>query len=121
MENNQKWKPMKLFVFLLLFLILSQGCSPRKGVPYTEPLSAEEEEVYQGKVLYDQFCNKCHPGGAAGLGPALNNKPLPGFLIRFQIRNGLGAMPAFDENHISDEEVDKIVAYMKILRRLDEK
>jgi mono/diheme cytochrome c family protein len=55
----------------------------------------------------------------AGLGPALNNKPLPGFAIRYQIRNGMGAMPAFDEEKISDKEAKNIVAYLKALRKLD--
>lgn len=36
----------------------------------------------------------------------INNKPLPGFLIKFQVRNGLGAMPAFSKEHVSPEELD---------------
>ena len=32
---------------------------------------------------------------ARGTRAALNDKPLPGFLIRLQVRNGLGAMPEF--------------------------
>lgn len=113
---------MKVLSLLVLLVILTiTGCSPRKGVPYTEPLTNMSKEVQQGKVLFDNFCNKCHPNGAAGLGPALNNKPLPGFAIRFQIRNGLGVMPAFDEEQISDEESKNIVAYLRALRKLDKK
>lgn len=106
------------FAVLCLGIALS-ACSARRGVPYTEPLQANAEEVQDGMLLFDTYCNSCHPGGASGLGPAINNKPLPGFLIRFQIRHGLGAMPAFKEEVISDEESKKIVAYLKKLRKLD--
>lgn len=109
---------MRTYLILFLGLALS-ACSARRGVPYTEPLQVQSEKVVQGKILYDQYCNSCHPGGTSGLGPAINNKPLPGFLIRFQIRHGLGAMPAFDKEVISSQESKKIVAYLKKLRKLD--
>lgn len=104
---------------IVLFVLIMTACSARKGVPYTEPLAADSEEVQQGKVLFNEYCNSCHPNGTAGLGPALNDKPLPGFAIRFQIRNGIGAMPAFSEEVISDEDSKKIAAYLKALRKLD--
>ncbi len=103
----------------ILLIVLTAACSARRGVPYTEPLQTQAEEVVQGKMLYDTYCNSCHPGGASGLGPALNNKPLPGFLIRLQIRKGIGVMPAFSDEVISDEQSKMIVAYMKKLRKLD--
>ncbi|WP_224995830.1 cytochrome c [Cesiribacter sp. SM1] len=111
---------MKLkFTLLIFVLMMAAACSSRKGVPYTEPLQTREQEVLQGKVLYDRYCNTCHPGGSSGLGPALNNKPLPGFLIRYQIRHGLGVMPAFSKEVIPPEDSKKIVAYMKAVRKLD--
>ncbi|HJP61658.1 MAG TPA: cytochrome c, partial [Gemmatimonadaceae bacterium] len=61
----------------------------------------------------------CHPGGAAGLGPPLNNKPAPAFVIRFQVRHGLGAMPAFDSTQISDADLHAVAEYLKALRRSD--
>lgn len=110
---------MRILIPIFCCSLLFAGCSARKGVPYTEPLQAQNQNVVEGKVLFDQYCNSCHPGGTAGLGPALNNKPLPGFLIRFQIRQGIGVMPAFDKDVISKEESKKIVAYLKELRKLD--
>lgn len=109
---------MKLLTILCLFFLLT-ACSARKGVPHTEPLMASSKEVRQGEVLFNRFCNSCHPNGTAGLGPALNNKPLPGFAIRFQIRKGFGVMPAFDEEVISDDGTKQIVAYLKELRKLE--
>lgn len=67
--------------------------------------------------MFMTHCNPCHPGGEAGLGPAINNKPLPGFLIKFQVRRGLGAMPSFSEHHIKDQELNDLIAYIKALRR----
>ena len=61
-------------------------------------------------------CNKCHPGGEAGLGPALNNKPLPDFLVRYQTRSGAGAMPPFDPDELSDKDLADVTAYLKALR-----
>jgi mono/diheme cytochrome c family protein len=62
-------------------------------------------------------CNKCHPGGEAGLGPALNNKPLPKFLMHLQVRKGLGAMPSFSEKKIPDGDLDDLLEYVKALRK----
>ena len=39
--------------------------------------------------------------GEAGLGPEINDKPLPGFLIKFQVRHGMGTMPSFKKDRIS--------------------
>ena len=47
-------------------------------------------------------CNQCHVGGATGLGPSLNDKPIPNWFVRIQVRHGLGAMPAYSSNVISD-------------------
>ncbi|MDC4226474.1 MAG: cytochrome c [Candidatus Manganitrophus sp.] len=67
--------------------------------------------------LHETLVINAIPEGEAGLGPALNNKPLPGWMIRFQVRHGLGAMPAFSEKEISDRELDDLViAYLKAFR-----
>jgi hypothetical protein len=52
-------------------------------------------------------------GGAAGLGPAIDDKPLPGGLIKTQVRPGLGAMPHFSQQHISDDDLGAVVAYLQ--------
>ncbi|ARS37330.1 c-type cytochrome [Pontibacter actiniarum] len=102
----------------LLFLLSLSFCgTARRGVPMFEPLSISSPAVAQGKAVFKAHCQKCHPGGTAGLGPAINNKPLPGFLIRYQVRHGLGVMPAFKEEVISDQELDHLVAYLKKLRK----
>ena len=44
-----------------------------------------------------------HPAGAGGL-------------IRFQVRNGLGAMPAFKEDRLSAQQLDDLIAYLDAIR-----
>ena len=72
-----------------------------------------------GYVSFMRNCHQCHPRGEAGLGPALNNKPLPAFLIRTQTRAGLGSMPAYPPEVLPDAELDAIAAYLVHLRGLD--
>lgn len=98
-------------------LTLAAGCgSARRGEPVAPPLALSAEEQ-RGERVFMRECHLCHPGGEGGLGPAINNKPLPGFLIRLQVREGFGAMPAFPDEKVSSEELDAIVAYLKALRR----
>ncbi|HLP73975.1 MAG TPA: cytochrome c [Bacteroidales bacterium] len=49
----------------------------------------------------------------AKLGPGIINKPLPGFLIRFQVRNGLGAMPSFRKQQMPVNDLDNLVKYIR--------
>jgi mono/diheme cytochrome c family protein len=70
----------------------------------------------KGMRLFMQHCNRCHPAGEKGKGPALIDKKLPDFLIHFQIRNGLGDMPAFKEKDIAKEDVKKIILFVRWLR-----
>jgi mono/diheme cytochrome c family protein len=75
-----------------------------------------DPRLAEGQRVFMQTCNQCHVGGAAGLGPSLNDKRLPAFVVRFQVRHGLGAMPAFSERSISDGQLDDVISYMRYLR-----
>lgn len=102
----------------LIVAALLAGCGPAyRGEPLYGPLGAADPRVALGEVVFFAHCHQCHPGGAGGLGFGINDKPLPAGLIEFQVRNGLGVMPAFPEDRISDEELDALVAYLLALRR----
>jgi mono/diheme cytochrome c family protein len=73
-------------------------------------------QLATGQQVFMRACHQCHPRGEAGLGPALNNKYVPAFLIRTQIRMGLGAMPAFPESALSAEELDAVVRYIQFMQ-----
>ena len=99
---------------LLAFL---SACSARRGEPIAGPLPLASAELRQGEIAFDRHCSHCHPGGERGLAPAINNKPLPGFMIKTQVRHGAGTMPAFSERELPPEELDALVRYLKALRR----
>jgi mono/diheme cytochrome c family protein len=90
--------------------------SPRRSEAQLGPMEIESSSVARGRLVYARACDECHPGGTAGLGPALNNKPLPAFLIRFQVRHGMGSMPSFSEREISDSELADLAVYVRARR-----
>jgi mono/diheme cytochrome c family protein len=96
---------------------LLAACAGRRSEPLRGSLDISDAQVAHGQQVYMYRCDKCHPGGDAGLGPSLNNKPLPGFMMGFQARHGMGAMPAFTEEELSKPDLEAVVAYLKALRR----
>ena len=82
------------------------GETTREELPTWSPAEARGEQVFMAR------CHKCHPDGEAGLGPAINGKPLPGFLMHLQVRQGLGAMPGFDHDLISGDELGDLLLYL---------
>jgi mono/diheme cytochrome c family protein len=118
---------MKMVIGIVILVLLSfapfllAGCgSVRRDVPASEPVAVEKELVEQGQKVFMTYCHQCHPGGNAGVGPALNNKPLPGFLIKLQVRQGFGAMPAFSEETIDEFKLEALITYLFRLRNAPE-
>ena len=110
-----------------LLASLSLGCcliavacgSPKRDEPEKPAFVPANTTIARGEQIFKKQCDYCHPGGGAGLGPALNNKPVPGFAIRVQIKHGFGAMPAFDSTQIAAADVRAIADYLLALRRSD--
>ena len=107
--------------YFTLGLLLAAGCwtsgcgSARRGVPVDPPLALTDTTLAHGQRTFMRFCNGCHPGGTSGVGLAINNKPLPAFALRYQIRKGVGVMPGFSEEAIPDGDLDALVAYLQAL------
>lgn len=101
---------------LLSLCLLAACASPRRGEPVAGRVQLKPAEA-RGEKIFMRYCHKCHPGGESGLGPALNNKPLPGPMIKLQVRAGLGAMPSFPENLLPSSQLDDLVEYLKRLRK----
>jgi len=101
----------------IAFLVALTACAAEhRSAPAVGPFAPRNAEEARGERVFFVFCHQCHPGGAAGLGPPLNDKPLPEFAMRTQIRAGVGAMPAFSEREIPDNDADAVVAYIVALR-----
>lgn len=102
---------------ILAGAVTLQACgSARRGEPIAGPLEISSQKAANGQLVFMRNCNQCHPWGEAGVGPALNNKPLPAFLIKIQVRKGIGAMPSFPKEHISDSDLEDLILYIKTLR-----
>lgn len=109
-------------VGLLAGMLAVASCgTARRGAPLVGEHTPPTPEIAMGQRVFDANCAQCHPGGTQGLAPALNDKPLPGWLIKLQVRNGIGAMPSFSEEEIDAGELDALVGYLVWLRRLDRK
>lgn len=106
-----------ILIFLPMFFLVMESCTYRRSLPLKGPLSLENEKLKHGQKVFMDNCQRCHPQGEGGLGPAINH--IPGFAKRFQIRHGFGVMPAFKKEHISKEELDQLMAYMKVVKNND--
>lgn len=108
----------QLLSALLLAALLLAACGPARRVePLGSAVRIETVAEAHGQKVFMRHCHQCHTHGAGALGPGLNDKPLPGFVIRMQVRHGFGAMPAFSRDVIGDDELDDIVAYLRAARR----
>ena len=98
---------------VMLCLLLCTQCAMRKSEPLKgKAFAPKNEQVQRGEIVYMANCNKCHPQGEAGLGPALNSNPAPQFIKRFQMRHGLGVMPSFKADEISTADLHAISKYL---------
>lgn len=106
----------RIILGLVLSATLAACSTARRSEALNNAPVLQTESERRGQLVFMQHCHACHTGGAGALGPGINDKPLPGFLIRFQVRRGLGAMPAFSEEKISAAGLDDLLAYLKALR-----
>jgi mono/diheme cytochrome c family protein len=101
---------------LIVAVVELASCSARRGEPFRGPFETSDPRVERGRVHFARHCSKCHPGGEGGLAPAINDKPLPGFLMKLQSRVGFGAMPSIPEHELSSEDLDAVIRYLKFMR-----
>jgi mono/diheme cytochrome c family protein len=94
------------------------GCTGnrREEQPLRPAVSEADARLVRGQSVFMEKCDRCHPGGEAGLGPSLKSGLVSRYLVKFQARNGMGVMPAFDHDEISDADLDDVVAFLKALR-----
>jgi mono/diheme cytochrome c family protein len=73
------------------------------------------ETTAAGRTIFVDNCGTCHTLADAGtsgtIGPVLDGTSLSENAIETQVRNGGGAMPAF-EGDLSDDEIEDVAAYV---------
>lgn len=81
----------------------------------TAPAQAQDDSQWgNGKNLYDKVCGHCH-APEVGVGTVIAGRGLPVEYIRFIVRNGLNAMPAFPASYIDDESIAQVAEYLSEL------
>jgi mono/diheme cytochrome c family protein len=109
------------FVCALASVVLTAALAacgtPRRDEPLVGPFTTADGRLQRGRVSFDRYCYKCHGEGEGALGPGMNHLPLPRAMMRMQVRVGLGAMPSFKPDELSDAELDEILDYLVALRR----
>ncbi|WP_291910971.1 cytochrome c [Chitinophaga sp. CB10] len=100
-----------MLIYLLAAGLLA-ACASRKSEPVKQREFSPTGRVARGEEIYMVYCDKCHPGGEAGLGPAISSNPAPQFIKRFQMRHGLGVMPSFKKEEISKKDLRDISKYL---------
>lgn len=107
----------RLFATVIITILLTACASRRSEVIKQRAFVPANERIAHGEVVFMEKCQKCHPGGEAGLGPALSSNPAPQFVKRFQVRHGLGVMPSFKPEEISRSDLHDISRYLKAWKR----
>jgi cytochrome c(L) len=117
--------PLILWLLLIQFsvLVAEEQPMPKKLNPYT----GQEQAIQEGRALYLQHgCSGCHGvGGGGGMGPALlddewkfgSDDETLFRLIKGEIPEQ--TMPAVFGNELTDDDVWKILAYVRSLYKGD--
>ncbi len=75
----------------------------------TNSLAESANEWQSGKQIYKNICGHCHE---VGVGPVLSGRGLPAEYFKSMARSGRAGMPAFRPTELSDNDLEKIAAYL---------
>jgi mono/diheme cytochrome c family protein len=92
------------------------GEAPAGEPPPAVTLPAEPDPVVGQQVWVEKPCAGCHGAQAeGGIGPKLAGTSLEVDEVLLQVRVGAAPMPAFEEEEVSDLEVEHIYAWLRSL------
>ena len=86
--------------------VADAGPAPAATAPVPAVAPSMSGDVARGERYYQAKCNRCHPGGGKGRGPAVVGKAVPGVLVK----NSSGGRHA-----VPPEEWDHLLVYMVAL------
>jgi cytochrome c5 len=68
----------KEIITAMLAIIFLTACVVRKSEPITQrQFNPKDNQVINGERVFMMYCQKCHPGGEAGLAPSIVSNPFP--------------------------------------------
>jgi mono/diheme cytochrome c family protein len=111
---------------------ISQDTTPAPAAGKINPVKPTDKSQARAKELYGQDCSLCHGDNgngktdvASGMGVTLDDWSNPATLANKQdqdlfnvIRNGKGKMPAEEAGRAKDDEVWKLIIYIRGLYKL---
>ncbi len=122
---------MRLGKFIYIVSVFSTvlfmtACSARRVHKEWTTSQSEDPVIKEGRFVFKQNCQRCHPNGEAGVGPSLNNIHLPGFVLKAKVRSRAlllwtGRMPQFDKHEISKKELRSLIVFMKEMEKGESK
>jgi mono/diheme cytochrome c family protein len=80
-------------------------------VPARPPAPSAAADPSAGSTVFATNCGACHPNGGAGLGPTLLE--LSDDALTSGTREGVGMMPAFTLDRLSDQQLQDIIAFLR--------
>jgi mono/diheme cytochrome c family protein len=80
--------------------------------PTTDGSGASAELIAAGGERFEAVCGLCHPGGEEDSGPSIRDIHWDAARMRAQIRNGSGRMRPIGPARLSDEDLEKVVAWL---------
>lgn len=60
--------------------------------------------------VYSSTCGYCH---GRNIGPILKGRGIPADTVRYMVRHGQGAMPAFRQTEITPQELDALAEWIE--------
>jgi mono/diheme cytochrome c family protein len=103
--------PVAGFVVVYCVLSIFPGRFSGGIGPFTD-----DADVRRGQEVFITQCAACHEYGEARRAPDLAKSSLPRLLIRLQVRLGMGAMPKFDRQQVSRQDMEILMRYLLRMR-----
>jgi len=88
---------------------------PFEGMPLANPDAAQTgDPVHDGGLLFFQYgCAACHGSGGAGGAVGKDLTDASASKILEKIRLGPKTMPGFSSSQLSDEDIDRLIAFLR--------
>ncbi len=86
-----------------------------EGMPLAKPADAQTgDSVHDGGLLFFRYgCAACHGSSGAGGAVGKNLTDASASKISQKVRSGPKTMPGFSSSELSDEDMDKLIAFLQ--------